>query len=241
MGSALHFVAETGSTNADLIARLSAGELLREGEWLIADRQTAGRGRQGRRWLDAPGNFMGSTAVRLHPQDPPPASLTFAASLAVYEAVMPRLPDPSLLSLKWPNDVLLGREKFCGILLEREGRSAVIGIGVNLASAPLVPDRRTRTLSELGPAPARDAFAADLAASFGRELARWREFGTGPILARWQAAAHRKGTRLSVHDGSGTRIEGVFEGLEEDGALRLRLDNGATRAIHAGDVNLETG
>src|SRR5690606_37798044 len=111
-------VARTGSTSADLLARLAAGEALVEGQWLVADRQDAGRGRQGRRWLDAPGNFMGSTIVRLASGDPPAQTLSFAAAIAVYEAVLPRIAQPGSLLLKWPNDVLLLGAKFCGLLLE---------------------------------------------------------------------------------------------------------------------------
>lgn len=232
-------VARTGSTSADLLARLAAGEGLAEGCWLVADRQDAGRGRQGRRWLDAPGNFMGSTVVRLSPHDPPPQTLSFVAAMAVYEAVLPRIAQPGALMLKWPNDVLLHGDKFCGLLLEREGACAVIGIGVNLAAAPALPDRAARSLAQAGPAPARDGFAHDLARHFGQELARWREFGLAPLLARWLAAAHPVGAPLSVHDGSGQRVAGHFAGLAPDGALRLCLEDGAERVIHAGDVVLE--
>jgi len=234
----LDTVPETGSTNADLLARLAAGEHVPEGYWLVADRQTSGRGRQGRRWLDAPGNFMGSTVVNLTPNDPPPATLSFVAALAVYEAVVTRLADPGALQLKWPNDVLLGGAKFCGLLLEREGGHAVIGIGVNLAGAPLVQDRATDSLASHGPVLARDAFAQSLAHQFDRELSRWREFGLSPILGRWLAAAHPLGTPLSVHDGSASRVEGTFAGLEPGGALRLSLADGTSRVIHAGDVEL---
>ena len=237
----LEIVAETGSTNADLVARLTQGEHVPEGHWLVADRQTQGKGRQGRTWLDAPGNFMGSSIVALGPQDPPPGTLSFVAALALYETLLPRMTDPRALQLKWPNDVTLGGDKLCGILLERARDHAVIGIGVNLVAAPPVPDRKTRTLSELGPAPDRDAFGEELARQFDLELSRWREFGTGPIFARWLAAAHPEGTPLSVHDGAGARVSGRFAGLEEDGALRLRLDDGSVRAIHAGDVELEAG
>jgi BirA family biotin operon repressor/biotin-[acetyl-CoA-carboxylase] ligase len=232
-------VAETGSTNADLLARIAAGEHLAEGTWLIADRQTAGRGRQGRRWLDAPGNFMGSTVVNLASHDPPPATLSFVAALAVYETVLPRLANPASLQLKWPNDVLLAGAKFCGLLLEREGEHAVVGIGVNLAAAPEVEERATDSLAGHGPTPVRDAFAQSLARIFDLELARWREFGLGPILGRWVAAAHPGGTPLTVHDGSGAPVHGAFAGLEPGGALRLRLADGTMRVIHAGDVTLE--
>jgi BirA family biotin operon repressor/biotin-[acetyl-CoA-carboxylase] ligase len=231
-------IPETGSTNADLLARLAAGERLSEGDWLVADRQTQGRGRQGRGWLDAPGNFMGSTVVHLSPQDPPAASLSFVAALAVYETVLARLGNPRELELKWPNDVLLGGDKFCGLLLEREGETVVVGVGINLAAAPALDDRRARALAELGPAPDRDVFAADLAAQFDRELGRWRQYGLEPILNRWIAAAHPPGTALTVHEPNGAALSGQFAGLERDGALRLRLADGAVRVIHAGDVML---
>jgi len=88
-------------------------------------------------------------------------------------------------------------------------------------------------------APDRDLFASDIADQFVIELERWRHYGTGPTFARWQAAAHQPGTRLSVHNGSGERVSGTYTGLAEDGALCLRLDDGSARVIHAGDVMLE--
>jgi BirA family biotin operon repressor/biotin-[acetyl-CoA-carboxylase] ligase len=236
---AIQTVRETGSTSADLLAGLAAGEPVREGAWLVADRQNAGRGRQGRGWLDGPGNFMGSTVVRLLPQDPAPASLSFVAALAVYEALLGHVAIPLALQLKWPNDVLLDGAKLAGILLERAGLAAVIGIGVNLAWAPSLPDRATGHLKRIVPAPDRDAFARDLAQSFDRELDRWLQFGLAPSLSRWLAAAHQPGASLAVHGADGARVAGTFDGLEPDGALRLRLADGSARVIHAGDVTLE--
>ena len=233
-------VPETGSTNADLAAQLRAGEAVREGSWLIADRQTAGRGRQGRTWFDGHGNFMGSTVVRPHERDPAPASLALLAGIALYEAVLPLLVNPADLRLKWPNDLMLADAKLAGILLEREGKAIVVGIGVNLAAAPDLPDRRTTSLSAFGPAPERDTFARSLAASFDRELERWRSFGLEPLVRRWQSVAHPAGTRLRVNPPGEEPIEGAFAGLSEDGALRLRLASGETRVIHAGDVMLAT-
>ncbi len=160
----IRFVAETGSTNADLIAAIRAGERVAEGDWLVADRQTAGRGRQGRAWSDGAGNFMGSTVVRPGPHDPPPPTLALLAGVALHETVITVLADPSRLSLKWPNDLLVGRAKLAGILLEREGEAVVVGIGVNLAAAPTVEGRETVALTAFGPAPDRDHFAKALAA-----------------------------------------------------------------------------
>lgn len=235
----LETVRETGSTSADLLRRLGGGELVPEGYWLIADRQTGGRGRQGRTWLDAPGNFMGSTLVRLTPQEPAASSLSFVAALAVYEAVIAHLGAPQLVRLKWPNDVLLAGDKLAGILLERSGEFAVVGIGVNLAAAPELSDRRAGNLAQIAPALDRDAFARELAASFDRELDRWRQFGLAPLLSRWLAAAHPVGTALTVHGADRASVSGTFAGLEPDGALRLSLADGSVRVIHAGDVALE--
>lgn len=230
--------AETGSTNADLAAALIAGEPLLEGDWLVADRQVAGKGRQGRTWFDGAGNFMGSTVVRLAPGDPPAPSLALVAALAVHEAVSTRLPPPHRALLKWPNDVLVGAAKLAGILMERVDDSVVIGIGVNLAAAPQVPGRDTVALSAFVPAPDRDAFAADLACLFAAELHRWRSYGLGPLTQRWQAAAHPLGTPLAVGEPGQEALRGTFAGLADDGALLLRLADGSSRAIHAGDVNL---
>ena len=233
----IDFVARTGSTNMDLLGRIARGETVSEGYWLVADRQTDGRGRQGRTWLDAPGNFMGSTVVNLLPSDPLPASLSFVAAMAAYEVVVNHLAAPQSLVVKWPNDLMLAGAKLSGILLERVGDSAVIGIGVNLAVAPQVGDRATRHLAESAPAPDRDAFARDLAASFDREIDRWRQFGLDPLFARLLAASYPLGSVLTVHGADGARLTGEFCGLESDGAMRLRLADGSVHTVHAGDIS----
>ena len=234
-------VPETGSTNADLVARLQAGEPLPEGYWLVADRQSAGRGRQGREWTDAMGNLMASTVVRLTGHEQNSACLSFLAGLAVYETVLPRLSLPGDLQLKWPNDLLLSGAKLAGILLEREGNAVVVGIGVNLANSPRIAGRATVSLGQFGPPPDRDDFAQDLASAFAAELRCWRTHGLESVLARWRAAAHPEGTPLTVHTQTGEPISGTFDGLAPDGALQLLLANGLRRVIHAGDVVLGKG
>lgn len=228
----------TGSTNADLAARLAAGEPVAEGFWLVADRQSAGRGRLGRVWNDGAGNFMGSTVVSLNAHQPPPGTLALVAGLAVQAAVAPLVPPPQVPLLKWPNDVMVGQAKLAGILLERVGDTVVVGIGVNLAQAPDLPDRQTLALSAYGPAPDRDGFAITLAAHMASELAHWRNFGLSALISRWQAAAHPVGTPLRVSDGANSSLSGRFSGLDDTGALRLALSDGTCRTIHAGDVHL---
>jgi BirA family biotin operon repressor/biotin-[acetyl-CoA-carboxylase] ligase len=217
---------------------LAAGEPVAEGDWLIADRQTAGRGRQGRAWFDGHGNFMGSTVVRLASGDPPPGSLALVCGLAVLEAVAPLIPPPHQPQLKWPNDILIGAAKLCGILLERSGDAVIVGIGVNLAHAPEVEGRSTVALSAFGPAPDRDTFAAALARSFDLELERWRNFGLEPLIRRWESAAHPHGTPLLVGEPGEIPLKGQFAGLDANGALQLQLADGTTRTVHAGEVRL---
>ena len=233
-------VPETGSTNADLAARLQAGDRLAEGDWLIADRQTAGRGRQGRTWFDGHGNFMGSTVVHTGPGDPPAASLALLCGLALHEVVAPLVSPPHVPLLKWPNDLMIGPAKLAGILLERVGQAVVVGIGVNLAQAPQVEGRQTMALAAFGPPPDRDHFATSLARQFDIELERWRSFGLDPLIRRWQAAAHPPGTPLAVGEPGEALLTGEFAGLSADGALQLRLADGTTRVIHAGEVRLAT-
>lgn len=234
-------VPETGSTNADLAARLAAGEFLAEGDWLVADRQTAGKGRQGRAWFDGHGNFMGSTVVRPTVGDPPAASLALLCGLALHEVVAPLIPPPAVAMLKWPNDLMVGPAKLAGILLERVGDAVIVGIGVNLAKAPQIEDRDTIALAEFGPSPDRDYFASSLVRQFDIELERWRSFGLDPMIRRWLAAAHPLGTPLTVGEPREPATNGQFAGLTADGALQLRFADGSTREIHAGEVRLAQG
>lgn len=231
-------VAATGSTNADLVARLASGNIVPEGHWLIADRQLAGRGRQGRTWFDGIGNFMGSTTVKRRAGDPAAASLALLAGLAVHETIAPFIPPPRRAVLKWPNDVMIGAAKLAGILLEASEDDIIVGIGVNLAAAPELPDRQTIALAALGPAPDRDGFASALARCFAIELDRWRTFGLEPMIRRWLAAAHPAGTPLHVGEPGEPSLLGTFAGLTSDGALQLRLPDATTRIVHAGEVRL---
>lgn len=232
----IEFIAETGSTNADLAARLRGGEFVPEGHWLVSDRQLAGRGRGGRDWFDGLGNFMGSTLVRIGHGDPAPGTLALVAGLAVQQAVAAILPKGQVATLKWPNDLMIGTAKLAGILLEREGDAVILGIGVNLAIAPEIPGRETVTLSAFGAAPDRDHFASELARIFALELERWRSFGLEPVINRWLQAGHPLGTPLAVGEPGEEPLRGTFAGMAADGALQLRLADGTTRIIHAGEV-----
>ncbi|WP_254602976.1 biotin--[acetyl-CoA-carboxylase] ligase [Sphingomonas bacterium] len=259
-------VAETGSTNADMLALARSGT--GEAVWLRAERQSAGRGRLGRAWVSPVGNFYASTLVRLRGTDPAAATLALVAAVAVEEGVSVylhpgegrgsvakvdvtaggarQLPFSQLgpglrrgeLELKWPNDLVLDGAKLSGILLERADDAVVVGIGVNLAHHPDLSDRPTTSLADRGATVSPADFAETLAEAFARWLDRWRGEGLAPIRARWLDRAHPVGTALTARLPDGAAIDGLFDGLDADGALMLRLAGGERRVIHAADVFL---
>ena len=221
---------EVGSTNDWLLAR---ADELPDGHWVIADRQTAGRGRRGRVWNDGTGNFMGSVLVKAAG---PVQQLSFVAALALHEALAAATGAAARFALKWPNDVLLDGRKCSGILLERQGPALVIGMGVNLAQHPDGTERPATSLAAAGlPVPA----PADLLKLLGPAFARWRtlwaEQGFAPIRRAWLERAAGVGGRIVARLGHESP-EGLFAGLADDGALQMRLDDGSLRAIHAGEV-----
>ncbi|MEA3034647.1 MAG: BirA family transcriptional regulator [Sphingomonadales bacterium] len=143
------------------------------------------------------------------------------------------------MSIKWPNDLVAKSAKLAGILLEREGEAVIAGFGANLASYPGDTPRPATSLAALaGSAPAPAAFLEVLAETFARWLGRWRSEGLVPVRAAWLAAAHPVGAALATRGAGGELLEGLFDGLDETGALRLRLADGSPVTVHAGDVFL---
>jgi BirA family biotin operon repressor/biotin-[acetyl-CoA-carboxylase] ligase len=227
----IRVVAETGSTNADLLREAQAGAP--EGLWLRAERQTGGRGRAGRAWQSPPGNLYASTIVRLHPGEPPAPTLALVAAVAL-EEVAAAYAGAGRVSLKWPNDLVAGPAKLCGILLERIDDAVVIGIGVNLAHHPAALDRPTTSIAALaGSAPDPQGFLVELADAVARWLARWRGEGLGPVRAQWLARGHPIGSAIAA-----AGREGLFAGLDAEGALLIRYADGSVETVRAGDVFL---
>jgi BirA family biotin operon repressor/biotin-[acetyl-CoA-carboxylase] ligase len=223
----LTHLAEVGSTNDWL---LTHAEGLADGHWVRADRQTAGRGRRGRVWHDGgqeqgAGNLMATVLVRA---EGPVQQFSFVAAVALREAIAGACGVET--RLKWPNDLLLDGAKVSGILLERAGAALVVGIGVNVAYAPVDVDR---------PAVAVGGTVDGLFAALQERFGAWREIwareGFAPVRAAWLAAAQGMGGMIEVRLGSET-LSGRFDGLNDEGALLLGLADGGVRAIHAGEV-----
>ena len=191
----------------------------------------------GRTWDSPVGNLYCSTLVRLQPSDPLPHTLALVAANAVHALVAPLCAGQA--RIKWPNDILVDGAKIAGILLERTGDTIVIGIGLNVADHPRDLDRPVTSLAAQGATDAEAGALLDrLAQIFAHWLAIWRAQGLDPVRTHWLLNAHPTGTPMRVQQPDGSMVEGTFDTLDRQGMLILRLANGQSRAIHAGDIFL---
>ncbi|QDX82967.1 biotin--[acetyl-CoA-carboxylase] ligase [Denitratisoma sp. DHT3] len=233
-------VAECDSTNTRLLERAQAGAP--SGTVLVADKQTAGRGRRGRQWVSAPGDSLTFSLLwRFPPASPAPAALSLAVGLALARGL--EALDVREVGLKWPNDLLLRGRKLAGVLVELQAgevRSAVIGIGLNLRlPADLPPEVAAAALGQalpLGPqAPSRETVLAALLAALVTTLDEYADGGFAALREAWLARHAWQG--LPVRISGGEVAEGRCLGVDEDGALLLASATGPRRIL-AGDVSL---
>ncbi|MDB5427903.1 MAG: biotin protein ligase, partial [Phenylobacterium sp.] len=230
---------ELDSTNAEARRRAEGGE--GGPVWITAAVQTAGRGRRGRAWSTERGNLA---ATLLMVTDAPPveaAQVSFVAALAAADLADTCLGE-GVARLKWPNDVLVHGRKAVGILVESGARPdgrlwLAVGIGVNLAHAPQNVERPATAFAEhMAGQPPEPLAALDvLATRFEAWRQAWTTQGFAPIAAAWTARALGLGQVCEARLPNRT-LTGVAEGLDLDGALRLRLDDGTCERITAGDV-----
>jgi BirA family biotin operon repressor/biotin-[acetyl-CoA-carboxylase] ligase len=246
-------VGETGSSNADLLAAAGAG--LAEGTVLVAEAQTAGRGRLGRRWASPPRAGL-TFSVLLRPVGVPAALLGWLPLLAgVAAAASVRAVAAVDASLKWPNDVLAGERKLGGILAERTGTAVVIGIGINVwqARADLPPDAAATSLALVagpgvtGPAAddgapgLRERLLAGLLDELGRRYLAWRDQaspGDADACGLRQEYARRcatLGREVTVTMPGTEPVTGTATGVDRTGRLEVRTARGLI-AVTAGDV-----
>jgi len=224
------------STNDEARRLAAAGE--RGPLWIAAREQTAGRGRRGRVWVSERGNLFATLLTRA--AQPVAVQLAFAAGLAAGET-MAALAPHARMTLKWPNDILLDGKKAGGILLEGlTGDALAIGVGLNLAHHPEGTEfPATSVVALTGSAPAPD----DALLRLARRMAAWYEVWRGDGFARVRAAwlTHAAGLgRPILARLQGSEMDGVFEDLDEDGALLLRQTSGALARITAGEVFFRT-
>jgi BirA family biotin operon repressor/biotin-[acetyl-CoA-carboxylase] ligase len=254
-------VAETGSTNADLLARAAEGQA--EGAVLVTDHQTAGRGRQSRNWHDEPGNAM-LMSVLLRPGPELAALVPLVAGLAVTDGVDELVashdpasvagPEPRRLALKWPNDVIvpeLGERKLCGILAEAStatGPAApagpgpalvvVVGMGLNIrwsSPPPFEIAERAATLEEVA---GREIDRWDVVRAVLRGLDGWLARATADptdVLDHYRRRCVTLGRRVRMQTAAGV-IEGFASGITGSGGLVLDTGDGSVE-VTAGDAH----
>jgi BirA family biotin operon repressor/biotin-[acetyl-CoA-carboxylase] ligase len=235
-------MARVESTNDEAV-RL-AREGCAEGTVVLAEEQTAGRGRLGRKWMSPSGaNLYFSLVLRptWRASEMPPVSLVVA--LAVARSLCPPLQRPP--TLKWPNDLLIAGKKLSGVLLEMSTEvdrvsSLVVGIGININQGhfPEPLDQTATSLRlQLGRAVDRQAILIAALESLERHIDRLYRGEQAALLREWEMHADWIGREVAVGCGEGP-VHGVALGVDEDGALLLRGADGATQRLVAGDLYL---
>jgi len=243
----IRYIETTDSTNraAQELARAGAAH----GTAVVAEVQTAGRGRLGRSFFSPP-HLNLYTSIVLRPELTTAAAPTWilASALAVAEAIEQAVQDPDAIEIKWPNDVLLGGLKTSGILMELGAEATrvaflVLGIGVNLnVQREDFPQEfrhlATSLASHTGRRIDRVAFARLLYTALERSLDRCASAGFESLRPAFDARFRMVGRRLRVRDLAGAEVLGVALGIDADGALRVRRDDGAEIRVVAGDVTI---
>jgi BirA family biotin operon repressor/biotin-[acetyl-CoA-carboxylase] ligase len=234
---------ETGSTNADAMRLALKGEELPL--WVVAERQTAGRGRSGRSWVSLEGNLYASVALCCSAPLEKAGQLSLVAGISIIDAIRANTelaPDAGL-RLKWPNDVLIGGAKAGGILIESTtargspGFLAVIGFGLNMASAPGDLGRAATALSHHGRTPGVRGVLESLIERLAYWVDRWNAgLGFADIRQEWIRRAGQIGEPITVNTLQGT-VSGTYQGLTESGALKAEVAGEILEFSH-GDVAL---
>lgn len=230
---------QLNSTNEEACRQARAGAPA--GTVIVAARQTAGRGRRGRVWQSPAGNLYFSVLLRPSWPLAHAPQLSFLAALAMGEAIIQAAPGAAQgLRYKWPNDILLGGAKLCGILLESASLGQapdwmIIGVGLNIASHPVDTPYPATALAAIGTAPAPRALLGEFLHRLDAWLSRWKTAGFGPVRTAWLARAAGLGEPITVRL-EGRELAGVMRGLDENGALLLDAEDGARHLVSAGDV-----
>ncbi|MBC8339469.1 MAG: biotin--[acetyl-CoA-carboxylase] ligase [Rhodospirillales bacterium] len=228
------------STNAEAIRRAKEGEeATPDGTLIWAKEQTDGRGRRGRTWFSPPGNLYCSLVLRPDVAIERAAEFSFIGALALYDTLGTIGDAGHQVHCKWPNDILLNDRKVAGLLLETESTGGVpdwivLGFGVNVAVLPGDVEFPATSFRAEGWA----ASEVECLESFSRHFLKWTntwlEEGFAPIRKNWLWRCYGKGEEIEVRLENET-LSGVFEDLDESGALLLKTGDGI-REITSGDV-----
>jgi len=233
---------EIDSTNSEALRRAAAGE--RGPLWITARHQIRGRGRSGRTWASAGGSLAATLLFAPGCALAALAELSLVAGVAAHVAIAAELPADARtpVRLKWPNDVLIGGAKVCGILVETSmfgaDLVAAIGTGINVAEPPEIEGRTGTSLAEHGASADVAGVGGSLAIAMAEALSTW-DGGRGFAVIRraWLDRAGALGEPMSVHAG-GEKVVGLYAGLDHDGGLLIDVGAGERRKFSFGDVAL---
>ena len=202
-----------------------------EKTWVVALKQTAGRGRLGRAWTWLPGNFSGALILRPPLMVREAFALGCVFSLALGETLLTLGVPTQALAYKWPNDVLLGDRKVAGLLVERgplKGQHApdalpwmIVGLGVNLAAAPEQISFPATSLSAWHLSPSLETFTALLCRNIDFFWDLWVQQDFETLRLRWLTRAWRLGQEMTVQR-DGTLVTGIFKGVDREGRMQLQ-------------------
>lgn len=235
IGHDLHWYPEVNSTSD--VAAVLAGRGVPEGVVVVADAQTAGRGRAGRTWWSPPGAGL-YVSIVLRPTSEVARLLTLAAGVAVAEGVAAATALD--LQVKWPNDLYAGPRKLGGMLAEaaHDTRHVILGIGLNLlvtAYPPAIADRATSIEAELGRPPDRGLVLAECLSALDRRYGDLRQGRGAAMIDAWRArAAHSFGRHVEWYE-AGRPRRGMVEDVATDGALLIQTPEGPV-ALRSGEV-----
>jgi BirA family biotin operon repressor/biotin-[acetyl-CoA-carboxylase] ligase len=236
LGTPLAMLGETTSTNDE--AKSAARSGAPHGATFIAESQTAGRGRQGRAWLSARGeNVLLSVVVRLPCPPERLPLLSLVAGLAACEAIARSVTNGAEVRLKWPNDVLIGERKVCGVLVEAQQKALVVGAGINVhtrAFPEAIADRATSVALHSSVPPDRARIVADFLQELDRDLPLVAARGLGLVHGRIAQRDALRGRSIETDQG----LSGIAEGIDLEGRLSVRKIDGSLERLLAGEVHL---
>lgn len=241
-GRRVYCYQETSSTNDRALERAAAGDP--EGTLVAAESQTRGRGRNRRQWLSKPhANLLFSLILR--PDWPIERApwLTLLLAVAVARAIRQETGLPA--RIKWPNDIIVRRTKVAGILTEMQATGdrvifMVCGVGINVNAAPAgVMKNKAASLAGLrGRTVARLPLLQAVLREAEKLYLALARTGLQPVLEAWRALSCMEHTPVTIELATGERSEGTALGIDETGALLVRLENGLTRRFSSGEVSL---
>ena len=232
---------ETESTNSEA---LKLAESTDKPTFVVAKKQTNGRGRIDRSWSDPSGNFSGSILIKIDEDLQNLALRSFVAALSVFDAIDQKIGKEHELLIKWPNDLLLNGKKICGILLETRNfgtvSALVIGIGVNLLSSPNLDKNQNiiikpgSILAETGVKLDPIDFSELIADQYVLREKQFRTMGFSKIRKIWMDRATKLGKRITARTPN-FEYHGIFDSVDEKGQLII-INNGEKKKIAAAEI-----